>query len=41
VALVQEEPEALAGQEEPEDVAAWREGHLEVDVLQAGKAQSN
>jgi hypothetical protein len=41
VALVQKELEALAGQEEPENVAAWREGHLDVDVLQAGKAQSN
>ncbi len=40
-ALVEEEPEVLAGQEEHENLEAWREGHLEVDVLQAGKAQSN
>ncbi len=40
-ALVEEEPEVLAGQEEPEDLVALREGHLEVGVLPAGKAQSN
>ena len=40
-ALVGKEPEVLAEQEEPGDLAALREGHLEVYVLQAGKAQSN
>ncbi len=40
-ALVEEEPEVLVDQEESGDLAALREGHLEVDVLPAGKAQSN
>jgi hypothetical protein len=40
-ALVEEQPEVLAGQEGPEYLVAKRGGLLEADVLQAGRAQSN
>jgi len=38
-ALVEEEPEVLVDQEGPGDLAALREGHLEVGVLRVGKVQ--